>query len=99
MPRPLNERQSLERERAAHASQLSFRKSSRAWLNAAGVSAGAACRPWDTTARRDPGMQRLAVSARIRKDGRVSAPLAMATGTLIWPSWAQLIAGGGGAAK
>jgi len=29
------------------------------------------------------GMQRLAVSARIRKDGRVSSPLAMATGTLI----------------
>ena len=68
---------------SASCHQLSFRKSSRASLNAAGLSAGAACRPWATTTRRDPCMQRLAVSARIRKVARVSSPFATVAGTLI----------------
>ena len=46
-----------------------------------------------------PGIQWLAVSAGILKQGLVSSPLAMATGARICPKWSQLIEGRAGARK
>jgi hypothetical protein len=60
---------------------------------------GALCRPLGITMSCDPGIQWLAVSAGILKQGLVSSPLAMATGARICPKWSQLIEGRAGARK